>query len=713
LARSGYGALFYGHPDGIYVFDLDGRFVQCNAALVKLTGYTEAELVEMTFAPIVHPAFEQSTWENFTKATHGTTTRYVTHGRTKSGDAFVVDVTNIPLRDDDDRVVAVLGIARDIGTLRDAIERVDRGQTIMRMAGRIAHFAGWGLDLVSGQQTWTDELHEMLGQKPGDTPSRENALGIFVESERATVLAAFAACIEQGEPIDLTTVVNDAHGRRLDVRILGEAERDASGVISRVHGSFHDISDVVESRRQLAARAALLDAAGDAILVRDLDDKIRYWNRSAANLYGWEFAEVEGVSVRTLLYEDPTEFDQACAILMQEGQWQGELRQRTRDGRTIVAQCRWQLVRDDLGEPTSVFAVNTDVTERKREQELRLRAQRLESLGTLAGGIAHDLNNVLAPILMAVQLMKDSSRNKADQELLRSAESAALRGADMVRQVLSFARGVDGERRLVEPTTVLDELARFCRDTLPRSIDIRVERSDDLLPVFGDSTQILQVLINLVTNARDAMSEGGILTIRARIVADDVLGDLVAIDIEDTGCGMDEDLTGQVFDPFFSTKPVGHGTGLGLSTSLAIVESHGGTIQLRSEREAGTTAEVRLPAASVTMELQSALASGIAEVLADLDDARDASSAASDEGLRETWTRLSALATTASAVVERRGVVPDALHSLVGRLAAGAMALDLCLTDLRQDVERRGAVLDATVVHLAAVADDLQSHERR
>jgi hypothetical protein len=260
---------------------------------------------------------------------------------------------------------------------------------------------------------------------------------------------------------------------------------------------------------------------------------------------------------------------------------------------------------------------------------------------------------------------------------------------------------------------VLDELARFCRDTLPRSIDIRVEGSDDLLPVFGDSTQILQVLINLVTNARDAMPEGGTLTIRAGNLVDDLLGNLVAIDIVDSGCGMDADLSGKVFDPFFSTKPLGQGTGLGLSTSLAIVESHGGTIHLKSRQGAGTTAEVRLPASTAAMELESALASGIADVLADLDSARSASNGGSDDRLREIWTRLSALATTASDIVERRGAVPDALHSLVGRLAAGAMALDLCLTDLRQDEERREEILDATAVHLSTVADDLQSRERR
>jgi PAS domain S-box-containing protein len=593
LARRGLDALFHGHPDGIFVFDLHGRFVECNDSLVTLTGYSRDELVAMTFRPLVRTGYERITWENFSEAAKGTGTRYVTNGITKAGDVFVVDVTYIPLRDEGGEVVAVLGIARDIGNLQEAVAQADRGQTVLRIAGRIARFAGWAIDVETGELSWSDELYAMLGLAPGAIPTHEAALTMFDPSHRELVRAAFDRCSTAGELIDLTVVIRDAHGQRLNVRILGEAERDSCGAIVRLNGAFHDVSDVVESRRELAARAELLDAARDAIVVRGLNGSIRYWNRSAGLLYGWSLEEIAGRSVRDLLYADPAAFDRANAAVRERGYWVGELHQQTRDGRTIVVECRWQVMTDAEGTPTSIFTVNTDITEQKRQQELEFRTQRLESLGTLAGGIAHDLNNTLAPILLAIQMLKSTDQDERATRLLASAELAAQRGADMVRQVLSFARGVEGEWRPVALGDLLDEFAIFCVDTLPRSIDVRFDRPADLGLVLGDSTQLLQVFVNLVTNARDSMQGGGVLTIRAREIAD---RSQVSIEIEDTGHGMDAAIAAKIFDPFFTTKEVGHGTGLGLSTSLAIVQSHGGTIDLRTEPGRGTVVDVRLPA---------------------------------------------------------------------------------------------------------------------
>jgi PAS domain S-box-containing protein len=593
LARRGFDALFYGHPDGIVVFDLGGRFVECNDSLVTLTGYNRDELVAMTFGPIVRTGYERMTWENFSEAAKGRATRYVTKGMTKTGDCFVVDVTNIPLRDEGGEVVAVLGIARDIGNLQEAVAQADRGQTVLRIAGRIARFAGWAIDVETGELSWSDELYAMLGVAPGAIPTHEAALTMYEPPHREVVRAAFDRCMSTGEPIDLTVVIKDADGRRLNARILGEAERDSSGAIVRLNGAFHDVSDVVESRRELADRAELLDAARDAIVVRDLDGSIRYWNRSAAQLYGWSREEVTGRSVRDLVYADPAAFDRANAAVRERGYWIGELHQQTRDGRTIVVECRWQVMTDEEGTPTSIFTVNTDITEQKRQQELEFRTQRLESLGTLAGGIAHDLNNTLAPILLAIQMLKSTDQDERATRLLASAELAAQRGADMVRQVLSFARGVEGEWGPVALGDLLDEFAMFCVDTMPKSIDVRLDRPADLGLVLGDSTQLLQVFVNLVTNARDSMQDGGVLTIRAREIAD---RSQVSIEIEDTGHGMDTAIAAKIFDPFFTTKEVGHGTGLGLSTSLAIVQSHGGTIELRTEPGRGTVVDVRLPA---------------------------------------------------------------------------------------------------------------------
>ncbi len=189
--------------------------------------------------------------------------------------------------------------------------------------------------------------------------------------------------------------------------------------------------------------------------------------------------------------------------------------QRSASGRSIVADCRWQLVNDEHGEPQAVLCVNSDITDYRKEQESRARSQRMESLGTLAGGIAHDLNNVLTPILMSTQWLAQNERDSDRLELLATLETSVKRGAEMVRQVLAFARGVEGRRDIVMVDALLDDLIAYARDAMPTTISIIVDRADSLPSTTGDVTQFMQVLVNLVLNARDAMASGGRLLIAA------------------------------------------------------------------------------------------------------------------------------------------------------------------------------------------------------
>jgi PAS domain S-box-containing protein len=365
------------------------------------------------------------------------------------------------------------------------------------------------------------------------------------------------------------------------------------------------------TQRRLADQARLLDASRDAMVVRSLDHTIEYWNSAASTLYGWSVIEAYGRSARELLFDDKAAFDNATGALLRNGYWSGELEQRTHDGRTIIVESRWQLILDDHGAPSSVFAVSTDVTEERRTVDARLRTQRMESLGTLAGGIAHDLNNVLTPILMSIQLLQQREQDESARGLLSGMEGAVKRGADMINQVLSFARGVEGRRIHVSLADLLDGVAVFVRDTLPKNIGVTIDRVDvdDDVDVdehtLGDPTQLMQVLINLVTNARDAMPNGGHLRIGAtRVFVDDQYisathevtpGSYLSIEVEDDGDGMPPEVVAKVFEPFYTTKALGRGTGLGLSTSLAIVRSHGGFMQVYSEVGNGTKLQVALP----------------------------------------------------------------------------------------------------------------------
>jgi CheY-like chemotaxis protein len=230
----------------------------------------------------------------------------------------------------------------------------------------------------------------------------------------------------------------------------------------------------------------------------------------------------------------------------------------------------------------------------------------MESIGTLAGGIAHDLNNVLSPIVMAVDMLQLKATDDASKRWLDVLRTNAERGGNMVRQVLSFARGIEGERVALQPKHLIKEIVKILRETLPKSIEISFQVPDNLWIISADATQMHQVLMNLCVNARDAMPEGGSISIKAenvyldenyaRMHIEAKAGRFVVISVADTGPGMTPEIQSRIFEPFFTTKEMTKGTGLGLSTALTIVKSHGGFINVYSELHKGSHFALYLPA---------------------------------------------------------------------------------------------------------------------
>ncbi|HKG78866.1 MAG TPA: PAS domain S-box protein [Pyrinomonadaceae bacterium] len=379
-------------------------------------------------------------------------------------------------------------------------------------------------------------------------------------------------------------------------------------------------SDITERKRaeeQIREQAALLDHAQDAILVRDLDQNILFWNKGAEQIYGWRAEEVLGKNAQELLFKEPSsQFDVARKAIIQTGEWKGEMRQTRRDGVEIIVEGRWTLVRDEEGRPKSILVINTDVTEKKRIESQFLRAQRMESIGTLAGGIAHDLNNVLSPILMAIDMLRLKATDESSNRLLDVLRTNAERGGNMVRQVLSFARGVEGERVALQPKHLIKEIVKILRETLPKSIEISCNVPNDLWIISADATQLHQVLMNLCVNARDAMPEGGSISIKAENVFVDEnyarmhieakAGRFIMITVSDTGPGMSPEIQSRIFEPFFTTKEMTKGTGLGLSTALTIVKSHGGFINVYSELHKGSQFTLYLPALDTPGSIEAA-----------------------------------------------------------------------------------------------------------
>jgi two-component system cell cycle sensor histidine kinase/response regulator CckA len=375
-----------------------------------------------------------------------------------------------------------------------------------------------------------------------------------------------------------------------------------------------------EERRRADARireqAALLDKAQDAILVHDLEWHAHYWNPSAERLYGWTFDEVKHKNLRTeVLKTDEAKSLEALQTALAKGEWLGELNQTTKNGKPILVQSRWTLVRDESGRPNSIFVINTDITEQKKLEAQFLRTQRMESIGTLAGGIAHDLNNVLSPILMGVELLRFKAPDEYSQKMLNTMASSAKRGSDMVKQVLAFARGTGSERTVLQISHLIREMQKIVKETFPKTIEFKTTVGD-IWPILGDATQVHQIILNLCVNARDAMPDGGGITVSAKNVtlteeqAKSFVGakaiNYVLLSVADTGTGIPPEIIDKIFEPFFTTKEIGKGTGLGLSTVISIIKSHEGFLDLQTQVGKGTSFNVYLPAANAPVPLPTA-----------------------------------------------------------------------------------------------------------
>ncbi|WP_415909997.1 PAS domain-containing protein [Oleiharenicola sp. Vm1] len=385
-------------------------------------------------------------------------------------------------------------------------------------------------------------------------------------------------------------------------------ERDAAGQPVRLIGTFTDLTEIRRTHQRLALLEAALQAMPAGIVITDPSGRVEWVNAGFSRLTGYSASEVIGANPRLLKsgHHPPEFYAQLWRTILRGEVWSGELVNRRKDGTDYHEHMIIAPVSHGAEGTTHFVAIKQDVTERRQMEQQLLRAQRMEGIGLLAGGIAHDLNNVLAPILLSVELLRMRCQNPADRRTLEVVESAARRGTGVVRQVLTFARGIDGERAPLRPRDLIRELVLMIEETFPRDIDIRRDVADDTPMIRGDATQLHQVLLNLAVNARDAMPNGGTLVFaahgeelrsrRVSFMGEIPPGSYVVLSVQDTGQGMSAEVRERIFEPFFTTKPRGKGTGLGLPTVLGIVRSHGGFIQLDSQPGTGSVFRIYLPA---------------------------------------------------------------------------------------------------------------------
>jgi PAS domain S-box-containing protein len=428
------------------------------------------------------------------------------------------------------------------------------------------------------------------------------------------------------------------NGSTIDVEVsshtLTFAGKTASLVVAQ---DVTERKHAEEALRESEERFRLItENVADLIAVLDLEGKRVYNSPSYALLLG-DPAELHGTdSFEEIHPEDRGKIREIFRETVITGKGKRtEYRLVSRDGRIHHIESQGSVIRDREHRIINVLVVGRDVTENKALQEQLFRSQRLESLGTLAGGIAHDLNNVLSPIMLSLGLLKKLAGSESEQKMLETLEASALRGRDIIKQVLTFGRGITADRSLLQPRHIVKETLSIIQETFPKDIEISAHVPGDIWTIYGDATHLHQLLMNLTLNARDAMPHGGKLLISVEnLIVDEQYarmniharpGRFVMITVEDSGVGMPSEIRDRMFEPFFTTKGQGKGTGLGLSMVHTIVKSHDGFVNVYSEPGKGTTFRVYLPAseadqATVTVEDETLLGKGNGELILLIDD---------------------------------------------------------------------------------------------
>ena len=504
----------------------------------------------------------------------------------------------------------VAGIVVDITERKNAEEAVARALERLTEAQRIAAIGDWEYEIATERIGWSAQVFAIIGRDPalGTPQSMEELERHFDRASVAVQAEHVAAAIATRERQVYELVARRPDGTSTFIEVVALPRIGHHGEVSGLYGTIQDISDRKRAEEVREQLASIVSSSDDAIIGENMQSFITSWNRGAQRIFGYTAEEIVGRSILEIIPDDRRGDERHIIEQVRRGVGleHFETVRRRKDGQLIEVSITASPIRDASGAIVGVSKVARDISERKRLEAQFLRVQRVESIGTLAGGIAHDLNNVLQPIMLSLEMLREKFIDEESEEILSVIERSAMHGADMVKQVLTFAKGVDGARLDVDVGVLLRDLEKMARDTFLKAIDVRAQIAPDLWHVDGDPTQLHQVLLNLSVNARDAMPHGGSLGLNAENVDLDAhysglnpearVGPYVCIRVVDTGEGIPQDMLDKIFDPFFTTKEVGKGTGLGLSTSQAIVKSHGGFMRVYSEPGHGTTFTVYLPA---------------------------------------------------------------------------------------------------------------------
>ncbi len=599
-------------PVTVMITDAKGQVEYVNPQFTKVTGYRLAEVQgqnpRMLNSGLQSNDGFQELWSTITA---GREWRGEMCNRKKDGSLYWEEACISPLVDGAGGITGYLAVKEDVTAKRATLAALRASEQRFRsLAEGLPNIAVQGYDRERRVLFWNAASEALYGFSRTEAVGRRLEDLIVPDKLRDRMAIAVDRWVMHGEAIPAgEMVLRRKDGSPVTVFSSHVMLQQSSGELE-IHRIDIDLTASKAAEGQIREQAGLINATRDAFVVIELDGRVRFWNHGAEQVYGWQAAEVQGKDLFDFLYDakHPAPFDARQAVI-EKGGWSGELRQRTKVGHTVIVRAHGQLLRDQTGTPTSILLTASDLTESKQLDAKFLRAQRLESVGALASGVAHDLNNVLSPIMMSVELLRPLAVTEPDREVLRLMSDSARRGADVVRQLLLFGRGADAPSETMDLAKVLKEIVRMVRETFPRNIAIASQCPRDLWAVRGHATEIYQVLLNFCVNARDAMPQGGELSIdAANQHVDGALarqnpgahaGRYVVLRVADTGVGIPADIIDRIFDPFFTTKELGKGTGLGLSTVVGIAKSHGGFVTVSSCEGRGTEFRVYLPVSEV------------------------------------------------------------------------------------------------------------------
>lgn len=606
-------------PLALYSFDVEGRILKWNRSAEKIFGWSEAEVLGKPVPNV--PENDRNTFKGLVeKVVSGETIRGVEVTRQrKDGSPVEVRINAAPIRDEDGVVVAVMGALEDVTEKKAA-------EAAMRESERFAQSA---LDALSSSLAILDETGVIIAvnrtwrefarqNTPSDLEFDSFDFANYLEvCDRAAERGSSDAC-EMGRGIrsvikgetDRFSLEYACHSPSEKRWFLVRVTRFVGDGPVRVVVNHENITDRKLSDQQLHLQSAALNASANSIIITDREGIIEWVNPAFVAMTGYALEEALGKTPEELVRsgEHELEYYEGMWKTIQSGEtWSGEFINRRKDGSLFHEENVITPVKDEQGEVTHFVAVKQDVTDRKRLQAQFLQAQKMEAVGRLAGGVAHDFNNMLGVIIGGVELaLMDLPEDSPIRKDLEDVKVAAERSASLTQQLLAFARQQTIAPRLLDLNEAVGGTLKMLGRLIGEDIDLLWKPGKDLWSIRVDPVQIDQILANLAVNARDAIEGVGKMTIETCNVSineeycEDNAGfhpgRYVRIGVSDNGAGMPPEVVARVFDPFFTTKPSGQGTGLGLATVYGIVKQNNGFINVYSEVGKGTTFKIYLPA---------------------------------------------------------------------------------------------------------------------